>query len=131
MISLEQAFAEIVLLHEQIEAWFRGDAPPHALNALVACFADEFQMVTIRGDQLDRDGVRNLFLRLHGTRPGMTIVIERVTVMVDGSDGCLVTYRETQTSIDGSSNQRHSVVWLRPTSNQRPSWLYLQETALS
>ncbi|AIF48805.1 DUF4440 domain-containing protein [Dyella japonica] len=130
MTTLEKASAEIILLHEQIEAWFRGDAPPEALDALAACFADDFRMVTIRGDQLDRDGTQALFGRLYGARPGVAITIDQVAVRVDRPDGWLVSYRETQVLADGSSNRRLSGAWLQATRHGRPAWVYLQETAL-
>ncbi|PMQ06677.1 hypothetical protein DyAD56_04220 [Dyella sp. AD56] len=130
MTTLEQASAEIILLHEQIETWFRGDAPSDALNALVGCFANAFQMVTIRGERLERDDVRSLFARLGGARPGMVISIDQVAVIVEAPMGWLVTYRETQVAADGSSNQRHSAAWLQPTNHGRPNWLFLQETAI-
>lgn len=130
MTALEQASAEIILLHEQIEAWFRDGALPGALEALVACFDDAFQMVTIRGDLLDRDGVRELFARLGGSRPGVAITIDQVAVKVTQADGWLVTYREVQVMPDGTSNRRHSAAWLRRSHEGRPRWAYLQETAL-
>ncbi|QNK02165.1 DUF4440 domain-containing protein [Dyella telluris] len=131
MTTLEQASAEIALLHEQIELWFRGDASADAIDAMTACFADGFRMVTIRGDQLDRDDTHSLFARLHGARPGVVITIDHVAVRVERPDGWLVTYRETQRMIDGSSNQRLSVAWLQPVHHGRPRWSFLQETALA
>lgn len=131
MTTLEQASAEIALLHEQIELWFRGNAPAEALDTLAACFADDFRMVTIRGDQLDRDDTRSLFGRLHGARPGVVITIDHVAVRVERPVGWLVTYRETQRMTDGSSNQRLSVAWLQPVDGGRPRWSFLQETALA
>ena len=130
MTTLEQARAEIVLLHEQIEAWFRGEAERDALDALVACFVDAFEMVTVRGERLNRDGVRELFARLAGARPGIVITVDDVAMLIDGSDGCLVSYRETQALPDGSSNRRHSVAWLTRAVQGRPRWLYLQETTI-
>lgn len=130
MTTLEQASAEIILLHEQIETWFRGNAPSEALDALLRCFADAFHMVTIRGDRLELDGVRSLFTRLGGTRPGMAISIDQVDVIAETTTGWLVTYRETQVAADGTSNQRHSAAWLQPTNHSRPNWLFLQETAI-
>jgi len=130
MTALEHASAEIILLHEQIEAWFRGEASTDALDVLMAAFDNEFQMVTIRGDLLDRAGVQGLFARLRGARPGVVITIDRVAVTIDQPDGWLVTYRETQVMPDGTSNRRHSAAWLRHTAEGRPSWIYLQETAL-
>lgn len=130
MTTLELASAEISLLHEQIETWFRGDASSEALDTLLACFADTFQMVTIRGDRLELDGVRSLFTRLGGARPGMAISIDQVAVIAETTSGWLVTYRETQVAADSASNQRHSAAWLQPTNHGRPSWLFLQETAI-
>jgi hypothetical protein len=130
MTTLEQASAEIILLHEQIETWFRGDASSEALDALLACFADTFQMVTIRGDRLELDGVRSLFARLGGARPGMTISVDQVAVIAETATGWLVTYRETQMTADGTSNQRHSAAWLQSSTHGRLTWLFLQETAI-
>jgi hypothetical protein len=131
MTPLEQASAEIVLLHEQIEAWFRGDAASDAMDALIGCFVDTFQMVTVRGERLDRPGVHDLFARLHGARPGIRIAIDQVAVVVNQADGWLVTYRETQVLNDGSSNRRHSIAWLQPDPHGRARWCYLQETTIS
>jgi len=131
MTVLEQASAEIILLHEQIEAWFRGEAPTDALDVLMTSFDDAFQMVTIRGELLDRDGVCDLFGRLRGARPGMVITIDRVAVIAEQADGWLVTYRETQTLADGTTNQRHSAAWLQRANESRPRWRYLQETTFS
>lgn len=130
MTAHEQATAEIILLHEQIEAWFRGEASTDVLDVLVAAFDDAFRMVTIRGDLLDRDGVRDLFGRLRGARPGVVITIDDVVVVTDQADGWLVTYRETQVMDDGTSNRRHSAAWLKRQGEGRPTWIYLQETAL-
>ncbi|PXV59054.1 hypothetical protein SAMN04487785_11728 [Dyella jiangningensis] len=130
MTRLEQARTEIVLLHEQIEAWFRGEAAPEALDALIACFDDDFAMVTVRGERLDRDSTRHLFARLGGARPGIAITIDDVAVTVDSPEGCMVSYREIQVLPDGSSNQRHSVAWLSTAELGRPRWRFLQETSI-
>lgn len=128
MNTIVSAKREIVRLHNQIQAWFRGEAPAHGLDDLMACFAPDFRMVTIQGVPLDRDGVGDLFAQRRGASPGLAIAIRDVRLIQSTTTCSLATYREIHTAADGSETQRISVVLLSGAEGARPMWRYLQET---
>ncbi|MCD4498226.1 hypothetical protein [Chromobacterium vaccinii] len=112
----------------QIAGWL-GDGPHggEALAELMAGFDAGFAMVAPSGARLDWQGLRAFFQSAAGSRPGLEIALERMTLLMGDGDAATVAYYETQTLGDGSGNGRHATaVLFRDGANWR--WRHLQET---
>ena len=72
------ALHEIHALHVLIEDWFNARIPVSALDTLMARFTDDFSMVGVAGQRLDRDAVQALFAGSHGARGLFEDFLDRI-----------------------------------------------------
>lgn len=121
------ALHEIHALHVLIEDWFNARIPVSALDTLMACFADDFCMVGVAGQRLDRDAVQALFAGSHGARPGLVIAIESLQVTALPTPLALLRYREGQGVGSAAMRWRESLAVLR-LEHGCWRWLALHET---
>ncbi|MEG2805190.1 DUF4440 domain-containing protein [Stenotrophomonas sp.] len=121
------ALHEIHALHVLIEDWFNARIPACALDTLMAPFSDDFSMVGIAGQRLDRDAVQALFAGSHGARPGLVIAIEAVQATALPSPFALLRYREGQGMAGGAMGWRESLAVLRQEHGHW-RWVALHET---
>lgn len=122
------ALDEIHALHVLIEDWFNARIPVSALDTLMARFSDDFSMVGVAGQRLDRDAVQALFAGSHGARAGLVIAIEAVQATTLPSPLALLRYREGQGVEEGAMRWRESLAVLRQAHGQW-RWVALHETA--
>ncbi|HAI46477.1 MAG TPA: DUF4440 domain-containing protein [Stenotrophomonas sp.] len=122
------ALDEIHALHVLIEDWLNARIPVSALDTLMARFSDDFSMVGVAGQRLDRDAVQALFAGSHGARPGLVIAIEAVQATTLPSPLALLRYREGQGVEEGAMRWRESLAVLRQAHGQW-RWVALHETA--
>jgi hypothetical protein len=122
------ALHEIHALHVLIEDWFNARIPVSALDTLMTRFSEDFSMVGVAGQRLDRDAVRALFAGSHGARRGLVIAIESVQATALPSPLALLRYREGQGVEEGAMRWRESLAVLRQEHGQW-RWLALHETA--
>ncbi len=121
------ALHEIHALHVLIEDWFNARIPVSALDTLMARFSEDFSMVGVAGQRLDRDAVQALFAASHGARPGLVIAIESVQATTLPSPLAMLRYREGQGVEEGAMRWRESLAVLRQEHGQW-RWLALHET---
>ncbi|WP_434632564.1 nuclear transport factor 2 family protein [Chromobacterium sp. CV08] len=123
----DQVFAAIRCTLAQIERWL-GDGPhaPEALARLMADFDAGFTMVTPGGARLDREALRVFFQRAAGSRPGLAIALERMTLLAGDGQAATVAYYETQAWGDGGNGRHATAVLRRDGAGWR--WRHLQET---
>ncbi len=122
------ALHEIHALHVLIEDWFNARIPVSALDTLMARFSEDFSMVGVAGQRLDRNAVQALFAGSHGARPGLVIAIESVQATTLPTPLAMLRYREGQGVEEGALRWRESVAVLRQEHGQW-RWLALHETA--
>jgi len=122
------ALHEIHALHVLIEDWFNARIPVSALDTLMARFSEDFSMVGVAGQRLDRDAVQALFAGSHGARPGLVIAIESVQATTLPSPLAMLRYREGQRVEEGALRWRESLAVLCQEHGQW-RWLALHETA--
>lgn len=131
MIDTEKFLREIVDLHIEIERWFTGTAHPNDLVQLLERFSPEFCMICVQGTALGKEGVGELFERLHGKRPELRITVDEMQISQEWSDGACVTYRETHADAGGVETARRSTVVLEASADGSLRWRHLHETPIA
>jgi hypothetical protein len=121
-------FKELVDIHVDIQAWFDGSVDDGALQRIVARFAPQFSLVMPSGAALDRNGLSEVFGKLHGARPGSQITIRDMAMVAEYASGAVVTYREYQRDNTGNANVRRSTAVMELDAHGKVTWLHLQET---
>ena len=121
-------FKELVELHVEIQALFDGSADDGALQRIVARFAPQFTMVMPSGVALDHAGVRDIFAKLRGARPGSQITIRDMAIVAEYPSGAVVKYREYQRDNAGNANVRRSTAVLDLDAHGNVTWRHLHET---
>ncbi|WP_422506326.1 DUF4440 domain-containing protein [Stenotrophomonas sp. GZD-301] len=125
----QAAFDEVRALHVLIEDWFNARLPADALDALLACFTDDFSMVGIGGVRLDKPALARFFAAAHGGRAGLRIAVDDLAFLALPGNACAVRYREDQTGAQGST-RREALALLRADAGGVLRWQALHETSV-
>lgn len=121
-------FCEIVDTIAEIEHWLSGRANGDALAPLLARFADQFSMISLSGDTLDRAQIDAFFRAGFGARPGLRIAIDELRLLCVWSGGAALAYREIQTNDAGGRDVRRATAVFERDDAGRIRWLRLHET---
>jgi hypothetical protein len=125
--------AEITQLHAFFQQWFNGEMAPTEENfsRLRNVLAEGFQLVSPDGNLLERLPLLDGLFQAHGSREGMEIWIEEVSVLHWFDRLALATYQEWQ-KLDGQVTARLSSVLFRDKEDapNRIEWLHVHETWL-
>lgn len=121
-------FDEVISAHIAIRQWFAGPADAAALEALMARFSPRFTMVAPSGAQLDLDGLRQLFARTGGGKPGLEIAVDQLALLDEHAGGATVAYREAQYLGGRPSSLRLATVVFERDAAGALRWRHLQET---
>ncbi|KAF1024843.1 MAG: hypothetical protein GAK37_03012 [Pseudomonas sp.] len=125
MSRYNDLFDEVIQTHIEIEQWFAGAAPDGTLERLLARFSPDFSMVApSTGARVDCAGVKALFTRLGGQRPGLKITLSELAGLGDG----IVTYREHQIDDSGAQTDRRATAVFERQADGRLLWRHLHET---
>lgn len=130
MTDTEKFFAEIVDLHVEIERWFTGSARPLDLVQLLEHFSPDFCMISTRGTAVGKEGVGELFARLHGKRPELRITVDEMQISHRWPGAACVTYRETHADAGGIVTARRSTAVLETAAGGVLRWMHLHETPI-
>lgn len=116
---------EVLAAHVAIENWLsKGEGE---LPLLLERFSARYSMIALSGARLDREALRHFFLQQRASRPGLKIVVDKVSVLHEGKDGAVLLYQETQTQPDKERTIRWSTA-LFNVQEGKPVWLHLHET---
>jgi hypothetical protein len=114
--------------HARIEQWIgQNDAPESVLTALLDGFAPAFTMITTDGQRLPQGALPALFAGLRGSRPGLKIQIDELTVRYADAASALLTYRERH-AWSGGATQRRATALFTAGEDGQPQWAHLHET---
>ena len=117
-------FKEVIEAHVAIEQWLgtsKGE-----LEALLARFAKDYSMVALSGAKLDYPALCGFFRTSGGSREGLAIEVDNLTLLDEWQHGAAVLYRETQTLNDSTTERWSTVVFRRE--GEKVLWRHLQET---
>jgi len=122
---------EVVELHEVFEAYFLGTMA-NDLSRVEAALAPEFSMVAPSGDEVNRTEIMEYLQAAYGTLAQFKIWIEDVRVQFQSDELVLASYIEAQSSSDGETRRRSSVMFRRDAGGPNGlRWLRLHETWLA
>ncbi|MEA3082593.1 MAG: hypothetical protein QOC89_290 [Paraburkholderia sp.] len=121
-------FKELGDIHAEIQALFDGSADHGVLDRIMARFAPQFTLVMTSGIALDHAGVREIFAKLNGARPGSQISIRDMEIVSEYPSGAVVKYREFQRDNTGNANVRRSTAVMDLDAHGKVTWRHLQET---
>jgi hypothetical protein len=121
-------FNELDDIHVEIAALFDGSADEGTLERIMARFAPQFTLVMTSGNALDHAGVRDVFTKLRGARPGSQITIRDMELVAEYASGAVVKYREYQRDNAGNANVRRSTAVMELDAQGKVMWRHLQET---
>ncbi|AOK15848.1 polyketide cyclase [Burkholderia cepacia] len=112
-----------------IERWLSGvDSAPEALDALLASFSADFTMILTDGRMVDHDGMRALFAKLAGAKPGLRIGLSETHVLVSDDRHAVITYLEAQHAASGELPARRATAVFDRDAAGVVRWTHLQET---
>ncbi|MDN7426867.1 polyketide cyclase [Burkholderia sp. AU16741] len=112
-----------------IERWLSGvDTVPAALDALLAAFSADFTMILTDGRMVDRDGMRALFAKLAGSKPGLRITLSEIRVRAADATHAVITYLEAQHATSGELPARRATAVFARDAAGVVRWAHLQET---
>lgn len=117
-------FKEVIDAHIAIEQWLGAGLGER--EALLARFSDDYSMIALSGAQLDYPALCGFFSASGGSRQGLVIEVDNLTLLDEWQHGAAVLYRETQT-LNGSTTVRWSTVIFRQEGDN-VLWRHLQET---
>ena len=121
-------FKELDDIHVEIQSLFDGSADHGALDRIMARFAPQFTLVMPSGLALDHAGLREIFAKLNGARPGSQITIRDMEIVSEYPSGAVVKYREYQRDNAGNANVRRSTAVMDLDAHGKVTWRHLQET---
>ena len=129
MIDYSDFFEEVIQTHVEIEQWFAGVAPEDTLPRLLARFSPEFSMIApSTGTRMNAAGVKYLFTRLGGQRPGLKITLSELIGIDRHARGAVVSYREHQIDDSGTQTDRRATVVFEKQASGALLWRHLHET---
>lgn len=130
LANAQPYFDAIVSTCAGIETWLAGSVTDAAaLDALLAQFAPRFTMVGTDGTQFDHAGLRALFTRLGGGKPGLRITFSAMRAIACYPGGAAIGYDEHQHDAAGALRSRRSTAVLeRDAASDAIRWVHLQET---
>lgn len=125
MIDHNDFFEAVIQTHIEIEQWFSGVAPEGTLDTLLARFSPAFTMIApATGTRVNAFGLKALFTRLGGQRPGLKITLSELESLGEN----LVTYREYQVDASGTRTDRRATAVFERQTDGRVLWRHLHET---
>ncbi|EOC0863930.1 DUF4440 domain-containing protein [Cronobacter muytjensii] len=117
-------FTEVVDAHVAIERWLgQGEGD---VEALLARFRADYSMIPLNGAPLDAIALRAFFSAARGSRPGLAIEVDSLSLIAEWPAGAVVGYRETQ-----KTGQEITVRWstvVFELHEEKPCWRHLHET---
>ncbi|MCU6668491.1 DUF4440 domain-containing protein [Enterobacteriaceae bacterium H4N4] len=118
--------AEIIDAHIALEQWLgQGEGD---LTALLARFRPDFMMIAPTGAHFDHAGLAQFLQNQRGSRPGLKIMLDELTLLQSWENGALLHYRETQTRPEQPVNVRWSTAVLTQEGDNI-TWRLLHETS--
>lgn len=118
--------AEIVDAHIALEQWLgQGEGD---LAVLLARFRPDFLMIAPTGAHFDHPALAQFLQNQRGSRPGLKITLDEITLLQSWENGALLHYRETQTRPEQPVNVRWSTAALTQEGDSI-TWRLLHETA--
>lgn len=128
---MNRYFKEILDAHELIRSWLGNeDAKNEVCENLLARFSPAYSMVTPGGVVLNFTALNSFFRTQRGARPGLTIDIINMRVIVENERGATVVYRELQQLPGQKATLRFSTVVFELNRNNSVIWRHLHETLL-
>ncbi|WP_273802992.1 hypothetical protein [Providencia rettgeri] len=124
--SMQKALQSVIDVHVLIEDVFTGRNSDKSITPLLACFTENFKMVTIGGNRIGLAEVAGLFSQNVGAKPSFLTVPFEVTPLFEDGERCWIQYQERQEN-EGITTLRTSTVCIRVVDNQC-YWEYLHET---
>lgn len=116
---------EVLQAHVAIENWLsKGEGNP---EQLLGRFSRHYSMIALSGARLDYETLSQFFLQQRASRPGLTIVVDNISVLQEWEGGAVVLYQEQQTQPDQAMTLRWSTAVLH-LQEDKPLWLHLHET---
>jgi len=125
---MNRFFNELVDTHVKIENWLgqgKGD-----LEVLLSRFDRNFSMISINGTKLDFLTLEAFFQNNCGTKDGLKIIMDKMEILAEWSQGALVSYVERQVLPNHIESLRHSTVLLTLEGDEM-LWRHLHETPAS
>lgn len=129
----KQCRNEVEQLHMFFQDWFTGAVEDTDDNfaRVAGVLADDFFLMSPRGERFDRAGILALVREHHARRrpDAFRLWVDDVAVRLVEGPLCLATYREHQ-DIEGETTCRFSSALFRacPDAPNRVEWVHLQET---
>ncbi|MFD8497207.1 DUF4440 domain-containing protein [Amycolatopsis sp. NPDC059657] len=120
--------AEVVRQHDLLAAWLGSRAEETVLADLRAAHTDDFTLVTVSGEVLDRETLLTALAGAACAQPGLRIEITEVTVVARLDDAVLVRFLESHVLGEQRTARRVSAL-LRPDGDAL-RWAFVHETAV-
>lgn len=126
MDNLSKAKEEVILFHEQIAAWFRGEEQVAAAGTagLLANFSPDFRIVSPKGNRRSLEELAAWMPEALGKFPDMRITVKDIQGYATDYH-VLLTYTEVQADGDVENTRHSSAVFIRD--GERMLWLDLWE----
>ncbi|MFJ0062217.1 hypothetical protein Q4345_01190 [Acinetobacter baumannii] len=124
--QMDQAIQSVIDLHVLIENVFTGQNAEQSLTPLLNSFDQNFKMVTVQGQSIGLDEVKNLFSQNIGKKPSFKITILKSTALYEFENYCCVQYQEYQQT-DETETVRTSTACIK-VEDEKCYWVYLHET---
>ncbi len=117
-------FKEVLDAHVAIERWLgRGEGD---VQALLDRFSPDYSMIPLNGVPLDMHALNAFFTAAGGSKTGLEIQVDALSVIAEWPDGAVVGYRETQRIAQESTVRWSTVVF--ELHEGEPRWRHLHET---
>lgn len=104
----DQVVAEIVTLHREFESWFRGDSA--SLDRVEQALADDFQLISPRGDVVARNTILDDLSAARGSRQVAIRIEEPQLLWADGNT-VVAAYEEWHDHADYSTVRQSTALF--------------------